>query len=207
MKKTQFLLAVFLFLFSFNVQAQKMPCLVVTTNFDTLYGIFIKADSELTIIQTIDRQKIMLKPEAVYEYALLQADGTAISYQFIKHPLSGEHKSMRRLVDGYYKLFLDKEPSRSLVNPALPKNSPVQPLASVYYLATHREDAVKISHKSWATILKKRLADCATVVESIDRKQFKFKDLPAIVASYNAYVRQAIANERKVKVDSIILER
>lgn len=205
MKNLQLLLLAFTFLAISNLNAQKPSCLVVTANRDTLSGIFVKADEQLTILQMSDRQRIELQPGAIYEYALLQPDGSMISYQFIKHPKTGRMKPMRRLVDGYYKLFLDKEPSRSSVNLALPKNSSVPSLTSVYYLASYSEDAVEVSPKLWETVLKTHLADCAPVLEHIDRKHFKFKDLPSIVASYNAYVRQTIANERKA--DSILLEK
>ncbi|MFN7116904.1 MAG: hypothetical protein ACK4TA_08915 [Saprospiraceae bacterium] len=199
MKKTTILLVVFTTLVFFNLQAQKLPCWVVTTNADTLTGIFIKANHQHLVLQSADDQRIELQPETIYEYLLLQNDGTSVPYQFIKHPETGKRKPMQRLVDGYYKLFLDKEPAQSTVNPALPKNTSMPHQMSVYYLASYSEDAIEVSSKNWETVLKTYLADCDPLIESIERKKLKFKDLSAMVASYNAYMRRVLANQGKLE--------
>ncbi len=193
MKKTHVLTILLTLTLAVSAIAQKSPCRIVTSNLDTLFGTFIEADSKLIFTQSYNRQRIALRPEEVLEYALLQADGTEVVYQFILHAASGKRVPMHRLVDGYYKLYLHKEPKTSSVNPALPKNSPVPHMTSVYYLASYSEDAVKVSPRNWERVLQKRLADCPLLLEDIADKNFQFKHLPAVVATYNALMRQEIA--------------
>lgn len=109
---------------------------------------------------------------------------------------------MRRLVDGSLKLYMDKVPSRSSVNPALPKNSSVPQYVTVYYLASSSEDAVEISIYNWKAILQNRLADYPALLQSIGQKGFRFKDLATIVATYNAFRRQEIIPKKEVEVIS-----
>lgn len=205
MRKTYLLPIISLFLIPFGAAAQAVPCVVVTASFDTLTGIFVKSDDKLVFKQAYKKHRTALLPEEIYEYKLLQSDGTSISYQYIMHPKTGKRVPMRRLIEGYYKLYLHKESVLSSVNPALPKNSSVPRLASVYYLASYSEDAVEVSPRNWKQVLYKRLVDCPPLLESIAEKNFQFKQLPAIIASYNAFVRQDAVNQKKA--DAPILEK
>lgn len=200
---------IYLLLFLLNncliVSAQKSPCQVITARFDTLTGICIQADRQLILLQNDPKDKVVFHPEAIYEYALLQSDGTAIPYQYILQPETGQRKPMRRVVDGYYKLYVDKKRARSTVNPALPKNSSVPRLISVYYLTSYSEDAVEVSPKNWERVLYQRMADFPMLVENRMRNDFQFKQLPHIVAAYNAFVRQQVINQQKA--DTPIMEK
>lgn len=176
---------------------QKMPCILVTTNADTLTGTYVKADHQGLLLKWSNNQTMKFSPPQVHEYALLQADGTAIPFQYIIQLESGQRKPMRRLVDGKWKLYLDKVPFRSSVNPGLPKNAAVTHYTMVYYLSSDGVSAIKMTERSWKTLLQERMADCTMLMQSLGKNGYQFKDVAAIVAAYNAFVRQEIINENR----------
>lgn len=194
---TRLLIIVLSAVASLPAMGQRMPCILVTTNADTLIGTYVNADQNGLLLKWGNNQTVKFSLQQVHEYALLQADGTAIPYQYIIQLESGQRKPMRRLVDGKWKLYLDKVPFRSSVNPGLPKNAAVTHYTMVYYLSSDGVSAIKTTERTWKTLLQERMADCAMLMQHLGRNGYQFKDLPAIVAAYNAYVRQETINDKR----------
>lgn len=168
-----------------TVFAQADNCTVITSQRDTLIGKFISADQTLTIHHTFSNRRLVLHPQQVHEFAITRTDGTQDIYQFVTDPQTQQYKPMRRLVDGYLKLFEDKIKATNSVNPGLPKGSSIMPTTYTFYISHHSKDVAQITSQNWKNILTERLKDCPLLVQNLGSKDCKFSHLPSIIAAYN----------------------
>lgn len=172
-------------------------CTVITSQRDTIVGVFVSADNTLTIRPIWNNRQIVLQPQQVFEYALTRPDGTQDFYQFVTKPGTKLLKAMRRLVNGDLKLFEDKEKRVSTVNPGLPKGASTPSQIKVYYVGAYSEDVVILTAQNWKPVLKERLKECPQLVENLGKRCYRFVNLPGIIAAYNVCRERILVNVKE----------